>query len=94
MPTFVMQVDSADNFLILLLQNGLNSSSIHVHVHTHTVYKWCTLILCMGNATYSLDTHIFYYVYKTEKLSVCPSAFFPRQATNSAVSAWIDTRLA
>ena len=33
-------------------------------------------------------------LYKAEKPSVRPSAFFPRQAVNSAVSASIDFRLA
>ena len=33
-------------------------------------------------------------LYKAEKPSVCLSAFFPRQAANSAVSTWIDARFA
>ena len=33
---------------------------------------------------------LVYYI----KLKSCLSAFFPFQAANSAVSAWIDTRLA
>ena len=33
-------------------------------------------------------------LYKAEKPSACPSAFFPRQADYAAVSAWIDARLA
>ena len=33
-------------------------------------------------------------LYKAEKPSVCPPAFFPRQAANSAVSTSIDFRLA
>ena len=37
---------------------------------------------------------IYYLLYKAEKPSVRPSAFFPRQAVNSAVSASIDFRLA
>ena len=35
-----------------------------------------------------------YLLYKAEKPSVCPYAFFPRQADYAAVSAWIDARLA
>ena len=37
---------------------------------------------------------IFYYIKLKSRLSVRPSAFFPRQADNSAASASIDAGLA
>ena len=38
--------------------------------------------------------YVFILLYKAEKPSVRPSAFFPRQAVNSAIFALIDARLA